>query len=149
VGKIRFGASETKFEAFPAGDYVVEVESMELVMSREKKTPMIKTVFTIESEETFTTTSGNEQAIGGRKIFHNFTLLPQSGWMLLNFLEAANVPHSSTPGARRGEYDIDFDTQDTIGKQCMAHIICETYQSNRGSTEIRNAIAKFAAIETS
>jgi len=119
--KINFRASETEFKPIENGSYPVEVEKMGLKRSSTGN-DMIEAEFKILVP----------MAEGyGTKLFDNFSLLPQSGWKLKNFLEAAGVPHTAFPLQEKGSFDISFDTDDAIDARLVVRTEQETYQSNK------------------
>lgn len=117
MARVKFVASETAFEPFANGTYPVEILSMEVKKSSTQN-DMIATEYKVTNE-------------GNRKLFDNFSLLPQAGWKLKNMLEAAGVPHTAIPGSGKGEFELDFDTADAIGAIMLVKLSQETYKSNK------------------
>lgn len=143
--RVNFKASSSDFTPLPNGSWPIEVESVEMAQSKNKNN-MLKMVYKV---------LGEVPEGCSKKLFDNFVLVPQSGWVLKNFLEAAQVPHTAMPGAGKGEFDIDFDTQDCIGRVLIGRTVQETYQKmDRGGNPvldenkqpvmgIRNPIAEY------
>lgn len=144
MARVNFKATSQDFTPLPNASYPIEVESAEMKQSS-KGNPMLKMTYKV---------LGEVPEGCSKKLFDQFVLVPQSGWVLKNFLEAAQVPHQAVPGPNRGEYDIDFDTQDMIGKLLIARTEQETYQKQvNGKPQldengqpvmgIRNTIAEY------
>lgn len=140
--RIKFNASITPMEAPPNDDYLVEVVSMEMKRSKAQN-DYISTQLKIISDKMMTNSDGTESPIGGKVLFTNFALVPQSGWVLKDFLEASGVPHTATPGAQRGEFEIDFDTADAIGMKLVVTTKQEGYKKNDGTNGIKAEVDKF------
>lgn len=122
MARVNFKASQQDFEPLPNGSYAVSVESMEMKMSSTNN-PMIATQYTVNDAR---------DGIGGRKLFDNFSLLPEAGWKLKNFLEASGVPHVAIPGTAKGEFEVEFDTTDAIGAQLVVQTEQETFEKRQG-----------------
>lgn len=137
MSRINFKAQQ--IEPLDKGSYVLEVNSMEIKKSgpqaKHPGSEYIETEFGVKLQD------GSQ-----RKLFHNFSLLPQAGFNLKEFLEAANVVHEAIPGAGKGEFDLSFDTQDCIGKQVAAEVDQETYTNKQGQPSMRNTINKFMQV---
>lgn len=143
--RVNFKASDTEFLPLPNQSWPIEVESVEMAQSSNKN-PMLKMAYKV---------LGEVPEGCSKKLFDQFVLVPQSGWVLKAFLEAAQVPHSAVPGATKGEFEIDFDTQDCIGRNLIARTEQQTYQKNNrdGSPQldenkqpkmgIRNNVAEY------
>lgn len=117
MARVSFKSSDTDFDPLPSANYLCEVNSMEVAKSSTGNL-MIKTEHNVI----------DPRVEGSRKLWENFSLQPQAGWKLKNFLEAAQVPHQAMPGAAKGEFDIDFDTQDAIKARFVAQVEQETYE---------------------
>ena len=117
--KINFRAADTAFKPAENGSYLVEVEKMQLKKSSAGN-DMIEAEFKILTPmpEGY-----------GTKLFDNFSLLPQSGWKLKNFMEAAEVPYTVIALQEKGSFDVSFDTDDTIGARLIVRVEQETFQS--------------------
>ena len=124
--RVNFRAAQQDFEALPNGSYSVDVESMEMKMSTTNN-PMIATQYTVKD---------SRDDIKGRKLFDNFSLLPSAGWKLKNFLEASSVPHVAIPGANKGEFEIEFDTNDAIGAMLVVQTEQETFEKKQGGKAV-------------
>jgi len=116
--RINFSSTSQEFEPLPNGTNLSEVESMEVGKSSTGN-PKIKTTFKIHDVD------------GGRKLWDEFSLLPQSGWKLKDFLEKAQVPHSAMPLTERGSFEIDFNTEDAIGAKVVIRHEQESYDSKQ------------------
>src|SRR3990167_5022391 len=128
--KVNFKASAQEFEPLPSDNYLCIVESAQLVQARSSGNMMIKVISVV--------TTNNEY--NNRKLFDNFVLVPQSGWVLKNFLEAAQIPHTAIPGAGKGEFEIDCDTDDFIGAKYIAEVEQETYVVMQGGNVVIDSI---------
>ena len=117
MARVSFKSSDTEFDPLPNGNYICEVDSMEVKKSSTGNL-MISAAHSVI----------DPKVEGSRKLWENFSLQPQAGWKLKNFLEAAQVPHQAMPGAAKGEFEIDFDTQDAIKARFVAHFEQETYE---------------------
>lgn len=125
--RVNFKASSSEFVALPNASWPMQVDSVEITKSSQNN-PMLKVQYSV---------LGEVPEGCGKKQFDQFSLLPQAGWKLKNFLEAAQVPHSAMPGANKGEFDIDFDTQDAVGKTFIGRTKQETYQKkNRDGSPV-------------
>lgn len=126
--RVNFKASDKDFDALPNGSHLMEVESVELTQTKSTQKPMLKVTHKVLSQ----IPEGC-----GTKMFDQFVLVPQSGWVLKNFLEASGVPHTAMPGTGKGEFDIDFDTSDCIGRKFIGRTEQETYQKkNRDGSPV-------------
>ena len=138
MARVNFKASQADFEPLPNGSYPVEIESMEIKKSSTNN-DMIKTVYKL-----LTPIEGFS-----RKLFDNFSLQIQAGWKLKNMLEAAQVPHTAIPGQAKGEFELDFDTSDAVGRNLVVRLEQETYESNKldenGNKKqgIRNSVEEY------
>lgn len=127
MARVNFKASSSDFTPLPNASWPIEVESVEMTKSSTGNN-MLKMVYKV---------LGEVPEGCSKKLFDQFVLVPQSGWVLKNFLEAAQVSHSAMPGQGRGEFDIDFDTQDCIGHTLIARTDQQTYQKlNRDKTPV-------------
>ena len=116
--RVNFKATEMDNTPFPNGPHLFEAESAELTKAKSSQNMMIKvTSRCIEPGSEF----------DGRKDWEQFVLVPQSGWKLKEFCEAADVPHTATPGTGKGEFDIELDTDHIVGRRYIAHKKQETY----------------------
>ena len=120
MARVNFKATQQDFVPLPNGSYLVEIESMELAKSSTNN-DMIKTMYKLVVPlEGFS-----------KKLFDNFSLQVQAGWKLKNMLEAAQVPHTAIPGMNKGDFELDFDTGDAIGRRLIVRMEQETFLSNR------------------
>lgn len=116
--RINFKATESgDFTPYPNDTYLFTAEAVE-IRKASTGTDMLNVTFRCVQP-------GGE--FDNRKHWERFALLPQSGWRLKNFLEAFDVPHTAMPGAGKGEFDIDFDTDDIVGKAGLIELEQEVY----------------------
>lgn len=113
--RINFKATEQEFFRHPNDTYLVRVEEVKFTKAQSSNNNMLEVVYN-------TIAPGHEA--DGKKLFDRFVLVPQAGWRLKNFLEAFQVPHTAIPGAAKGEFEIDFDSDDIMN----THGIVETEQ---------------------
>ena len=118
--RVNFKATAAEFTLLPNSNYPVRIESVEFTKSQAGN-DMLNMTYVLFSAGEF----------DGRKLFDRLSLLPQAGWKLKNVLEAAQVVHSAIPGAGKGEFDIDFDTDDCIGHEIVVNVGQETYQTKQ------------------
>ena len=133
--KINFRSSS--LEPVPKAHYLVDVQSMEMKaagpQAKHPGSPYLETWFGIL----------NDKEHAGRRLPHNFSLLPQSGWVLKDFLEKLGVPHDAIPGPGKGEFEISFNTEDCIGKHTVADVTIVTGKDKSGNAQLRNEIDGF------
>lgn len=117
--RVNFKATQSEFTPLPNSNYLVRIESVEFAKSQAGNDMLNMTYIVIGGDS------------DGRKLFDRLSLVPQAGWKLKNVLEAAGVPHAAVPGQGKGEFDIDFDTDDCIGHTMVVSVGQETYQTKQ------------------
>lgn len=146
--RINFKAAELDRSPFPNGPHRFEIESAELTQAKTgARSAMIK----VQSK----CVAPNSE-LDNKRAWEQFVLVPQSGWKLKEFLEAADIPHIATPGIAKGEFDIECDTDFFVGKHYVAHMKQETYvkkdeannvvidaATGKPATDIRSVSTKF------
>lgn len=140
--RIKFNATIAPIEPPPADTYLLEVTKSEVKTSA-KKNEYIEAQFKVISDKNMTNSDGTESPIGGKVMFDNFSLLPQSGFALKDFMDAADIPHTATPTAVKGEFEFDFDTKDWVGARVMAQTKVVGYVKADGKNGTRAEIEKY------
>ena len=126
--RIKFAGSSQDFAPLPNDTYRMRIEGTE-----------------------FSTTSNNNRSLNvtlrieapgtewdNRKHWERFVLVPQSGWRLKDFLEGFQVPHDAVPGAAKGEFEIDFDSDDLVGKVGLIALEQEIYAKEKNGIKTMN-----------
>lgn len=142
--RIKFMASEGGPRPLaPVGDYIVKIVEAKLGTSRTnnpKVTFKFKGLSDADGNTSFTHVAPdgtvNEVTLVDydfpAPFGEDFSCVPAAGWRLRGLLECADVPHEATPGEKKGEFNIDFDTDDAIGHIVGIHVEHEPYENKAG-----------------
>lgn len=121
--KVSVDMSEARksMEPVPEGVYECEIEKCEVKPSSSGN---LMAVFTFEVQ------TGDWQ---GRKFWHNCSFLPQAAFKLLEVLNAV--------GMEVTEDNIEFDSDELVGKQCLVTVNQEEYEG-----KLQNKVQKVNAM---
>lgn len=130
---IEFSASENQgFTPVPSGTYDVQIDSVELGMSKNSNQQLILSGHIADGPQI------------DRKVKIWYTIVPKSGWKLRNLLDAAEVDYELKE-LGEGEVEIKCDENDLVG--CYVRYECEQekYQgrdTNRWNKEMPSPLAQ-------
>lgn len=108
------GVKTQSFDPLPNGRYeatVFDIEEQEVKNGKNAGAPMWAVQFSI-----------NGGPHDNRRVFRNFTLIPESLWALKNFLVALGIDSSALEG------EVDIDTEDLIGLPCQIVVRQREYE---------------------
>lgn len=118
--RITFTATKKEFELLPSGNALGVIQAVELGTSQ-KNNPKLTITWSLPLGE----------GGGNRKLWETISLLPESGWKIKKLLEILDVPHVAVNAGTPHAFNVEFDTDDLVGKQTILSVGQETFTSNR------------------